>query len=299
MHTFAATWTSADSITVSDIERGWIVFVSVVMLGAFAALMIVTGYYMDGKRINPSAFILERSKLLRKVDDSDSKESSVALGHLVELSLMEDSKIVLFLRSMINYHRWLSVFLSYNEIQPRVYRVTSLIGYLFILMFGNTLAFQVSNSSMDCYDMTTRDACESEPSPVSNGANCVWNEDAWRCKHRALELVGVLYLALICAIFTIPLTVIQDYLVDKVLRAQVLDTDDILNEGSSVAKAFRCRRIVASMAAEVVSYRSGLSSIDGAEFDDMWGTVPMRSAGGAIRAVTAVERFKARGATES
>jgi chromate transport protein ChrA len=251
------------------------------MLGAFAALMLVSGYYMDNRRINPSAFILNRSKLSRKVDDSDSKESNIPLGHLVELSLIEDSKIVLFLRSMINYHRWLSVFLSYNELQPRVYRVTSLIGYLFILMFGNTLAFQVSNSSMGCYDMTTRDACESEPSPVSDGSNCVWNEDAWRCEPRAHELVGVLYLALICAIFTIPLTVIQDYLVDKVLRAQVMDTDDVRNQGSGVAKAYTFKRIAASMAAEIVAYRSGLSAIDGAEFDDMWGTVPVRSTDGA------------------
>jgi hypothetical protein len=253
------------------------------MLGIFAVLMLVSGYYLDHKRINPSAYILNHSKQYEKANSPIGEDIKMHLGHLVELSLIEDSKMLLFLRSMINYHRWLSVFLSYNEIQPRVYRITSLIGYLFILMLGNTLAFQVSNASMYCYSISTKDICESEPSPVSDGPNCVWNNDALRCEPRALELVGVLYLALICAIFTIPLTVIQDYLVDKVLRARVSTEEDIGKEILGVAQGSRCEIAVSAMAEEIVAYRSGLSAVDGAEFDDMWGTVQVRSAGGATR----------------
>jgi hypothetical protein len=279
MHTFAATWTSADSLTVSDIEKGWIVFLSIVMLGAFAVLLLVSGYYLDRNRINPSSFILNGPKQSEKLDGHINKEMKMSLGHLVEMSLIEDSKMLLFLRSMIHYHRWFSVYLRYNEIQPRIYRATSLIGYLLILTLGNTVAFQVSNTSMGCYDIITSDACELEPSPVSEGANCMWNEDTLRCEPRALGLVGVLYLALICFIFTIPLTVIQDYLVDNVLRAQVRSEDDVSNEALSAIEASSCERTVASITEEVVIYRSGLSDIDGAEFDDMWGTVPLRSTG--------------------
>jgi hypothetical protein len=278
---FAATWSTADDMNANKVQESTLAFMLLSTVALCGLSLGFLGFALDRKEQSKES---SGSSATGEVYPARSDGNSMGdLKNIVLNSLpsvfMERAWLVQFIAEMKKNHKWLSVVFSYSEIVPRHVRALTLTGYVLFVMFGNAMMFQLTLPDDDsCQRHASEATCLAEMSGLTKENKCFWDEETETCLFRTIQssIWVVMYIAIISAVITLPLTLIQDYLVTKVILAPLRSFEASVarrpsqvkvstGNDSSVAQATK------SLYRELSSYRSVLTTESKLELDRMWG----------------------------
>jgi hypothetical protein len=166
------------------------------------------------------------------------------------------------------------------------------------MLFFQAVTYNIAEvDDGSCEDCSDKTACLSEPSALSRGANkCYWDNDANTCHYiePVNDLLRVVYVAIISAMWSAPIALGVNWLVMNVLSAQTalsstqvesaadFSTHSIVVDGSPVnnSSSTVChKQIFAQSIAEevhdlneaVVQYKQTLHDTEKREYAAVWG----------------------------
>jgi hypothetical protein len=90
------------------------------------------------------------------------------------------------------------------------------VGYVLYVMLGNAVVFQLTMSpTSDCEAYATEEQCLVDENSVTRESLCYWDPNESVCLYRYFEsnVLTFVYLAAVSSLFTAPLTLLQDYLI--------------------------------------------------------------------------------------
>lgn len=285
---FAATWSTADDLNAKTVQESLI------------ALMLLCAVAVCGLGFGGFGFWLDKRQRAR---DGKSKAVTVSVEASIansETNIVGDLKnmvmnalpsafldkwwVVQFVIEIKKNHKWFGVVFSYSEVIPRHVRALTLTGYVLFVMFGNAVMFQLTLPDDDsCAKHTSEESCVSEYSPLTKESKCYWAESENTCQFRNFEssIWVIMYIVIISAIITLPLTLAQDYLVSRVILAPVRSSKTSVDRRPSQAKLSAIAsdsyllQISKTLFRELWSYRSLLTADSQLEFDRMWGDIKL------------------------
>jgi hypothetical protein len=132
------------------------------------------------------------------------------------------------------HHRWFAVVFFYSNDFPRILRVASLASNVIIMLFMQSLTYNLTNNNAHaCDGYTTQSACTSQPSPYRTGSSmCTWvstslsGEDGTGNTTGSCVLIEadtdmkvVIFVAIFSALVSTPLAMLTDYLICSILCA--------------------------------------------------------------------------------
>jgi hypothetical protein len=235
---FVSTWTSAESLSVDDITKGWQVLVTVSTTFCIAVAAAFLGMYMDTKSMRKIAAVSsDVSALKGKSRESAGTVATLARGrseiisprHMIEASLpdifKEDPFLTKFIREVKVYHKWFGVIFHYSENFPRPARVLSLVMSALMMLFANALTYNIANpNDGTCETYITENECVAEQSDITTGSKCIWDGSFCHYNEASSSLNQVVFVAVISAIVSTPLAVFIEYIVMNNIAAKA-ETD--------------------------------------------------------------------------
>lgn len=283
---FAATWSSADSLSLKTINKGR---VAVISLSAIAVISLIGLLVAMGKEVFDG-----QSEKQKKSEGNKKKQvssmSADEIGEVLEGALprvfRSESHLALFLNSLVERHRWLNVVFVKSSSRPRPYRVIALINYVILVLFGNAITYQLTMSNAsDCDYQTTEADCISVISPYSSSDSlCEWNNEQYQCIYKPVitKLSHIFMMTIVSAMFTLPLTIFHDFLINNVLCSKLVSESQasVLNSlrksmtGDTEIKLYKLRasQHFDDLARKLSLFRTRLNGDSKAAFDEMWGT---------------------------
>jgi hypothetical protein len=308
---FVNTWKSAGDLSASSVQRSWIVLLSIGLVGVVTALMLGVGFYADSRmhKTKPA----ETAKL-QVSHDPASELATVA--KMIDNSLPNAFADIPMhrkvWREMKRHHKWLSILFHGSATSPRPTRIIAVASSVIMVMFGNAITYNLSYpDDGTCEGYKTEEHCIQDQSAFSGGSKCFWSGGECHFREPRNNFVVVVYVAIISAVFSIPLVLLNEYLINEYLLAKVkakksakvlnevipvpADGADIQADGhnevaavggvgtrdrvASHTRVVKNREKISSLhldlsqlTADIRQFRASLSKDDKADFDSMWGT---------------------------
>ena len=248
----AQTWTSATDLTLISVQQSYQVLVTVGTLFISFLFMCLMAIYLDykagvdtdkqkGKVHASSSFAnstsasgkIRNDKLFERIGSSNSSQP-LKLGEqeaLLTYSLPDiySSKplTVRICEELKRHHKWLGLFYHYSESFPRMLRVLSLGCAITTMLFMQAVTYDVvypDNGS--CEQHRTAQACAVGRSPFNSAEpKCYWNDVSKGCEFIAANstLTVIMYVAVISAIASTPISIFCDWLIVHVLNASAIN----------------------------------------------------------------------------
>jgi hypothetical protein len=256
---FQSTVLSAASLDANQIKSGWQAMLVIgTLIGGFLISMI-SAHYADAqtKRVateeaqahNPFSQMLRtsfygenqrKSKLLPKLNLAARPGTSPtsAMLELAEESLPDilgsKSVITTIKNEVKRHHRWIAVVFFYSDKFPRVLRVMSLATSLVVMLFIQSLTYNLTNGDNgSCERLEDVTACLEPRSSFATGTSkCYWtpeangsgssNEGICQFVQPDNDLQVVIFVAIFSALMSTPISLLADWVIMRVLAAPTI-----------------------------------------------------------------------------
>ena len=219
-----STWESADSLSIAKVQQSWKVLVTVGVITAAAVMSALLGGWADSKAEQKCA--IEKSVVVGK--ESTDAKMKFSSKDIIEGSLpnvLREMPITEKLaRELKVYHRWFGVAFFYSPHFSRSMRILSLMTSAILMLFANAVTYNLAYpDDGSCEQYTSLAACLKEPSSMSSGSKCYWDNTKQTCSFRepADDLQQVVFVAIIAAIVSTPLALFADYIIMTYLAGEV------------------------------------------------------------------------------
>jgi hypothetical protein len=240
---FVATIVSADNLSLSTLEKGWSVLVT---MGLFAAVVVFGlnwSYNADLEATKVKPTMKDKAeKVLDKRERRNKlwkQQSSKMIAASAELRIAEEALPMILgsgsLTSKItdelkHHHKWFGIIFYYSKSFPRVLRVISLATNVLIMLFIQSLTYALTNpDDGTCERMTTEQDCLGPQSPYATGqSKCYW--DANKTENQCVfvepdsAMMVILFVAIFSALISTPLAMLVDWIVHQVLASPLKAT---------------------------------------------------------------------------
>jgi hypothetical protein len=148
-------------------------------------------------------------------------------------SLWSDDTYVKFMNELRRHHRWLSIVYFYSEDIPRTIRVASLATNILIMLFVQSVTYNVSNrDDGSCRVYLDEVSCLESRSGFATGeSKCNWQPSSSKegpsgvCSFSEPDnsLKAVLFVAILSAMITAPLALMLNYIYVSIISAKTVD----------------------------------------------------------------------------
>jgi hypothetical protein len=244
------TWSSAADLSVSSVEKGWAVIMT---LGLLFVLIVVLAYLAHradakAKSITPLTDVLTRASWTLKARSPNRDLNFTPLVGLKANQPKKIRKVVMeseistiekslpeVLRSkpfgerlkdeIMHYHRWMGIIFYYSPVFPRVLRITFLASNIISMLFVQAITYRLTNpDDGSCEAIKTEGACLLPRSPFSSDEpKCFWLHGFRRgsCHFSEPEnsFKVVVFVAVLAAIVSTPITLSVEWIMMNVLAA--------------------------------------------------------------------------------
>jgi len=241
---FASTIESNDSLNSRTITKSWISLVTVgsLFLGIFIAL--IWSHFKDYEMKKVKSFAEDNKKDSKsRGKQPKNKFDRFKMNKVkvinTELELVENSlPQVLSSRSFTDrcideikhHHRWFGIIFYFTEDFPRMLRVSSLATNMIIMLFMQSLTYNLTNpDDGTCESFKNSASCEASRSPYLTGdSKCAWESDTDQCKliEPSSQIKVILFVAIFCAIISIPIALLMDWILSHIIAAPILQQID-------------------------------------------------------------------------
>ena len=258
---FASTILTADNLNASTVTKGWRSLATLGTLAAAIFFALFWSHHADrqAKRVKPA----EGEKFLSKKDSSAVKMLKTARNSATlkkyrfnsrakravlnaELQIVEDSlpRVLSsrtfsdrFLEEVKQHHRWFGIVFYFSDSFPRVLRVISLATNAIIMLFIQSITYNLTNpDDGSCGTFNTETACLEPKSPFATGeSKCGWvpnNTGGGTCMFIEPDnsIRIILFVAIFCAIVTTPIALTVDWVVRNILSAPTEASTEVSTE---------------------------------------------------------------------
>jgi hypothetical protein len=145
-----------------------------------------------------------------------------------------------------HHHRWFGIIFYFTEDFPRMLRVSSLATNMIIMLFMQSLTYNLTNpDDGSCESFKNSASCEAARSPYSTGdSKCTWMSDVDECKfiEPSSQIKVILFVAIFCAIISTPIALLVDWILLHIIAAPTLQPID--SETTSLFDAKQLSSIV-------------------------------------------------------
>jgi hypothetical protein len=246
---FVSTWQRAGHLSADDVKQNWAVLLTVALVGSLGLALSFVGHYADqraaeveteSKRIDKASMVLA-SRGSRK--SQVSKAPAAVVDECLPSILREMPLTTRISREMKVFHRWFGVVFFYSAHFKRVYRILSLFTSAIIMMAANAVTYVIAYpDDGSCAAHSSPEQCLAPQSTFSGGKKCAWKVDpdqpaGGTCEFRepADDIMQVVFVAVIAAMFSTPLALAADYLIMTYIAADTRSIDR--RSAASVAAA--------------------------------------------------------------
>jgi hypothetical protein len=251
---FESTIESVSYLSASTVTESWISLVTIGVLTLSIAIALILSHYFDHemKKIKPhDKKVCEGSheKLLSVKKRRVEKKKMINMElELVENSLPKALSSRSFTDRCIDeikhHHRWLGIVFYFSEDFPRILRVTSLATNMIIMLFMQSLTYNLTNpDDGSCKSLTNRADCQEASSPYDSGeSKCEWISSTGKCQfiQPDSQIKVVLFVAVFCAVVSTPIALLVDWILLNIIASPThvavdSKTDDFFEEDESNA----------------------------------------------------------------
>ena len=143
-----------------------------------------------------------------------------------------------------HHHRWLGIVFYFSEDFPRMLRVTSLATNMIIMLFMQSLTYNLTNpDDGSCKSLTNSADCQETLSPYASGeSKCEWISSTSKCQfiQPDAQIKVVLFVAVFCAVVSTPIALLVDWILLNIIASptQVAidsNTSELFDEDESNA----------------------------------------------------------------
>ena len=265
---FVSTIVSTDSLNASTVTKSWISLVTVGSLFIGIIIALIWSHYTDHemKKVKPHEEEVVHQKKSGRVAEKQTKQPKknnykfkMNKAKVInrELELVENSlPQALSSRSFTDrcideikhHHRWFGIIFYFTEDFPRMLRVSSLATNMIIMLFMQSLTYNLTNpDDGSCESFKNTASCEAARSSYSTGdSKCSWVSDAEQCKfiEPSSQIKVVLFVAIFCAIVSTPIALLVDWIILHIIAAPTLQLTPIDSETISMFETQQLSSVV-------------------------------------------------------
>ena len=253
MNTFVSTVLTADNLNASTVVKGWRALATLgalamgIMVGLFwsnhadHAVKKIAPSSEEKPQTSPSSFSLGRKTIKTDKKKGEKRMRFGARAKKVvvntELAIVEESLPRAlssrtfsdrFLEEVKQHHRWFGIVFYFSDSFPRVLRVISLASNAIIMLFIQSITYNLTNpDDGSCAALHTETDCLVPKSPFATGeSKCAWSASTSDCTYIEPDnsMRIILFVAIFCAIVTTPIALAVDWVVRNVLSAPTQET---------------------------------------------------------------------------
>jgi hypothetical protein len=251
---FESTIESVGYLSASTVVESWISLVTVGALTLSIAIALILSHYYDHemKKIKPhdkKVYEGSHKKQLSLTKRRVEKKKVINMElELVENSLPQALSSRSFTDRCIDeikhHHRWLGIVFYFSEDFPRMLRVTSLATNMIIMLFMQSLTYNLTNpDDGSCKSLTNSADCQEALSPYDSGeSKCEWISSTGKCQfiQPDSQIKVVLFVAVFCAVVSTPIALLVDWILLNIIASPThvavdSKTDDFFEEDESNA----------------------------------------------------------------
>jgi hypothetical protein len=261
---FLSTIKTADDLNASTVTKGWRALATLGALAIGIAFSLAWSHNADFQKkkvipvsaedakdtVGKASIVSKRAAKAGKDSQTVSKRKG-KLGNRskkvllnAELAIVEESLpralssrtfTDRFLEEVKQHHRWFAIVFYYSEAFPRVLRVTSLATNAIVMLFIQSITYNLTNpDDGTCEALRTEVACLQPQSPFATGeSKCAWvatsaTEHACVYVEPDQSVRIILFVAIFCAVVTTPIALAADWIILNVLSARTkVDTPEV------------------------------------------------------------------------
>ena len=307
---------SAQDLNGDEIAKEWTVLAALGGLASAILILMLLGhkYDMDESRKISAEIFASKAALSKGMLGKSDRKGGLRRGAALvplriepkkvtasdDMAVLEEalpqvlngkkSVIERIRNEIVNHHRWIAVFCRYSETFPRSLRVLSLATNIIVMLFIQSITYNLSNpDDGTCQTYTTSASCTQPKSSFSNGANkCKWTPassgDSSKGTCSFIEpsdsISTVLFVAMFSAVVSVPIAVFLHKLIQNLLAApniQQAGNDEsiiIRSRKSTLFAAQRSNNIENESRQEfeqlqtaILEHRKNLNEVIRSEFD--------------------------------
>ena len=296
---------SVTDLNAAVIEEEWTVLATIGTFMAITIGFIFLGHYLD-RKIHHRTQIAEHTKSKlglfdkgthrRQLLPSVSSRSTDATAIDKEIARLEESLPAVlsnksfmekFLVEIRRHHRWFEAIFHFSPSFPRSLRILSLATHVIIMLFVQSIIYNVSNpDDGSCVTYRSKAACQLPKSSFgSGGSQCKWSAGDSSCSfiEPTEDITVIIFVAILSAVFSTPFAIREGWIIRRILAAPTFhkvvhngNDDDSIEKASifSFRKAGTDEKFPAlarvehaRMIASQRSYRESLTTKQRNEFD--------------------------------
>ena len=247
---------SAADLNAAVIAKEWTVLATLGTFIVIAIGLMIWGNYLD-RQVNFRTQMVKskldavdkdvrRRRLLsptssRSIDATIEKEI-VRLEDSLPAVLSSKSFMRRFLAEIRRHHRWFQVLFRYSPSFPRSLRVLSLATNIIIMLFVQSIIYNVSNpDDGSCATYRSQAACQQPRSSFgSGGSKCKWTPSDSSCSfiEPTEDITVVIFVAILSAVLTTPFAILEGVIIQKILAAPTTHGDVQHGNDEKRSKAF-------------------------------------------------------------
>jgi hypothetical protein len=247
---FVSTILTADDLNASTLTRGWRALATLGSLAAGILIALIWSNQADHKAKQIQATPEEQAqqkaqeliaKKTKKGRDKKIRFNTRAKKALVnaELAIVEESlpKVLSsrtfsdrFMEEVKQHHRWIGIIFYFSDQFPRVLRVISLATNAIVMLFIQSITYNLTNpDDGSCELLESETTCLEPKSPFATGeSKCAWVATYSKSGTASFSCVFVepdqsiriiLFVAIFCAVVTTPIALLADWVVRNILSA--------------------------------------------------------------------------------
>jgi hypothetical protein len=259
---FTSTWESADDISVASLQDSWEVLVTTGCVGVVVVIGVLLGDAADKrdaadvvpseenkikkfarkKTFSLSAIVPAEASALgsrrRASQDGNRRKSSVLemdmqlIDESLPAALSSKPFVERFVEENRKNHRWLGVIFYFSPHFSRMLRILSLATNIVVMFFMQALTYNIAEADDGtCEEYKNEQDCLEEDSAFARGENkCYWVADKEACffTEPTDDFKRVVFVAIICAVVSAPLSLSVDWLIISVLaKSKERPHDDV------------------------------------------------------------------------
>jgi hypothetical protein len=243
LSSFVQTWSSADDLTLSSVAQSWDVLVTIGMIGIISMVSLVMSTYADKRdnKVETDTKIAEKAtNQLSYNQKSRDRKSRLGTKLSADMKMIEDSLPSAFssrpfssrfIEEVKKYHRWFGVIFHHSHHFPRPLRVLSITVSVVSMLFMQAVTYNVAEpDDGSCESQVTEISCLAEKSNLARSANkCYWDSTDEQCYflEPVNDLMRVVFVAVLSAIVSAPISFIVEWMIMNVLAGQTIDTKKV------------------------------------------------------------------------
>jgi hypothetical protein len=243
---FTETWSTADDLTLNDVKENISVLVTLGFIGMLTVVGVLLSFYADEKDEKYSkvkevtlASTAIKTKKTRNTIKSNVEKDILTIEKSLPVAFGSQPFSQRFISESKKYHKWVGVVFHYSHHFPRPLRVLSLAITIVSLLFMQAVMYKVAEpDDGSCELHVTNDTCLQERSTLVRTAHkCYWDVDQSTCHflEPSNDLMRVIYVAVISAALSAPISLFVDFLIIRVLTAKTCGSSEVDAEHNQVA----------------------------------------------------------------